>query len=70
MKLVNPAKQNQAVVDYLANATASGDNTRFADINADLNQAMMDVLAGVASGTMTPEQGAAELQTAYEDSTF
>lgn len=70
VKLVNPAKQNQAVVDYLANATASGDNTRFADINADLNQAMMDVLAGVASGTMTPEQGAAELQTAYEDSTF
>lgn len=70
VKLVNPEKQNEAVVEYLANATASGDNTRFADINADLNQAMMDVLAGVASGTMTAEQGASELQTAYEDSTF
>lgn len=31
------------------------------EISADLNQAMMDVLAGVASGTMTAEEAAEEL---------
>ena len=68
VKLVNPEKQEAAVKAYLQNATAGGDNPRFADINADLNQAMMDVLAGVASGTLTPDAGAAQLQQAYEDS--
>ena len=62
VKLVNPEKQNAAVQEYLANATSGGDNPRFAAINADLNQAMMDVLAGVASGTMTAADGAAHLQ--------
>ena len=62
VKLVNPEKQNAAVQEYLANATSGGDNPRFAAINADLNQAMMDVLAGVASGTMTAANGAAHLQ--------
>jgi hypothetical protein len=68
VKLVNPEKQEAAIKDYLQNATSGGDNPRFADINADLNQAMMDVLAGVASGTLTPADGAAQLQQAYEDS--
>lgn len=68
VSLVNPEKQNEVVKAYLENAMASGDNTRFADINADMNQAMMDVLSGVASGTMTPEAGAGELATAYSDS--
>ena len=67
VKLVNPEKQNEAVKAYLENAMATADNTRFADINADMNQAMMDVLAGVASGTMTPQQGAEELATAQAD---
>ena len=40
----------------------------FAAINADLNQAMMDVLAGVASGTMTAADGAAHLQEVSVDS--
>jgi len=30
-------------------------------MSADMNQALMDVLAGVASGTMAPEDGAQEL---------
>ncbi len=68
VKLVNPEKQEAAIKAYLQNASAGGDNPRFADINADLNQAMMDVLAGVASGTLTPDAGAAQLQQAYEDS--
>lgn len=68
VKLVNPEKQNEAVKAYLENAVSNADNPRFADINADLNQAMMDVLAGVASGTMTPEEGAEELAYAYADS--
>ncbi len=68
VKLVNPEKQEAAIKAYLQNASASGDNPRFADINADLNQAMMDVLAGVATGTLTPDEGAAQLQQAYEDS--
>ncbi len=68
VELVNPEKQEAAIKDYLANATSGGDNPRFADINADLNQAMMDVLAGIASGTLTPADGAAQLQQAYEDS--
>lgn len=68
VKLVNPEKQNEVARSYLENAMATADNTRFADINADMNQAMMDVLAGVASNTMTPADGAAELATAYTDS--
>lgn len=61
VKLVNPEKQNQAVQDYLTNAMANPDNPRFGGISADLNQAMMDVLAGVASGTLTSADGAQRL---------
>lgn len=68
VKLVNPEKQNDAVKAYLANATSGGDNPRFGAINADLNQAMMDVLAGVASGTMTAAEGAAHLQEVSAES--
>ena len=59
--LVNPEKQNTAVQEYLTNAMANPDNPRFGGINADLNQAMMDVLAGVAAGTMSSSNGAARL---------
>jgi ABC-type glycerol-3-phosphate transport system substrate-binding protein len=59
--LTNPEKQNKPVQEYLTNAMANPDNPRFGGISADLNQAMMDVLAGVASGTLSSEDGAARL---------
>jgi len=68
VKLVNPDKQNEPIKQYLANAMNSGDNPRFASINADMNQALMDVLAGVAGGSMTPESGAAQLAKTQADS--
>ncbi len=46
----------------------SSDNPRFAEINADMNQKMMDVLAGVAGGTITPKDGAAQLAETQADS--
>ena len=58
VKLVNPDAQNEAVKAYLENAMSNADNPRFGEISADLNQAMMDVLAGVASGMMSAEEGA------------
>ncbi|MFT4006473.1 MAG: ABC transporter substrate-binding protein [Lacrimispora sp.] len=68
VKLVNPEKQNELIKSYIEKSMNSGDNPRFAGINADLNQAMMDVLAGVAGGTVTPEDGAAQLAAAQADS--
>lgn len=61
IKLVNPEAQNTAVQEYLANAMDQPENYRFGGISADLNQAMMDVLAGVASGTMTSQDAVAQL---------
>lgn len=58
VQLVNPDAQNEAVKTYLENAMSNADNPRFGEISADLNQAMMDVLAGVASGMMSAEEGA------------
>ncbi|MFV0529325.1 MAG: ABC transporter substrate-binding protein [Lachnospiraceae bacterium] len=68
VELVNPEKQNEPVKEYIEHAMNSGDNPRFAAINADMNQTMMDVLAGVAGGTMTPEDGAKQLATTQADS--
>lgn len=59
--LTNPEKQNQPVQEYLTNAMNNPDNPRFGGISADLNQAMMDVLAGVASGTLSSAEGAERL---------
>lgn len=70
LPLVNPEKQKQVLQAYFATDVSGADNPRFAEINADLNQAMRDVLSGVASGAMTPEEGAEELAYAYEDSMF
>ena len=61
VQLVNPDAQNEAVKAYLENAMSNADNPRFGEISADLNQAMMDVLAGVASGMMSAEDGCAYL---------
>ncbi len=68
VKLVNPEKQNDAIKNYIQNSMNSSDNPRFAGINADMNQSMMDVLAGVAGGTITPEAGAAQLATTQAES--
>lgn len=66
VKLVNPDKQADPMKELVQAASAVTDAPRFATINADMNQAMMTVLAKVADGTSTPEQGAAELQAAQE----
>jgi len=68
VKLVNPEKQNEKIKEYIENAMDSGDNPRFAGINADMNQTMMDVLAGVAGGTITPKDGAVQLAATQADS--
>ncbi|MDR1017901.1 MAG: extracellular solute-binding protein [Lachnospiraceae bacterium] len=68
VKLVNPAKQNEPVKEYYENAMKTVDNSRFAYINADMNQAMMDVLSGVAGGSISPKDGAAQLKSAQEES--
>ena len=68
VKLVNPDKQNKPIKEYIEKSMNSGDNPRFAGINADMNQAMTDVLAGVAGGTITPKDGAAQLATTQADS--
>ncbi len=67
VQLVNPEAQNEAVKAYLETAMGNADNPRFGEISADMNQAMMDVLAGVASGMTTPEDGAAFLAETYAD---
>lgn len=68
IKLVNPEVQNDKIKGYIENAINSEENPRFGGINADMNQAMMDVLAGVAGGTITPEDGAKQLATTQADS--
>lgn len=68
VKLVNPDKQNDIIKNYVDKAKNSGDNPRFAGINADMNQAMMDVLSGVAGGTITPKDGAAQLEKIQAES--
>lgn len=68
VKLVNPEKQNDAIKAYVENAMETKDNPRFGALNADMNQAIEDVLAGVAGGTVTPEDGAAQLAAAKADS--
>lgn len=68
VKLVNPEKQNEVIKKYIEKSMESGDNPRFAEINADMNQKMMDVLAGVAGGTITPKDGAAQLAETQAES--
>ena len=61
IELVNPEKQNDAIKEYIENAMESEDNPRFAAISADMNELLQDVLSGVASAMLTPEQGADQL---------
>lgn len=66
--LVNPEKQKKAIKAYVEKAMNSGDNPRFAGINADMNQALMDVLSGVAGGTIAPKDGALQLEKTQAES--
>ncbi|GAB2023167.1 extracellular solute-binding protein [Pseudolactococcus yaeyamensis] len=66
--LVNPDRQNSAIKTYVEKAMNSDENPRFAGINADMNQALMDVLSGVAGGTLSPKDGAAQLEKVQADS--
>lgn len=68
IELVNPEKQNDAVKEYMEKAANSPENPRYGAISADMNQALTDVLAGVAGGTLTPEDGAAQLAQVQADS--
>lgn len=61
VQLVNPKEQAKPIKTYIKNAMASSDNPRFAGINADMNQALMDVLSGVAAGQISPKDGVAQL---------
>lgn len=64
--LVNPDAQEAPMKDLVQRASAVTDAPRFATINADMNQALMDALAKVAAGDATPEQATAELQKAQD----
>jgi len=66
VKLVNPAVQAAPMKDLVQRASAVTDAPRFATINADMNQALMDALAKVAAGDSTPEAATAELQKAQD----
>lgn len=68
IKLVNPDVQNDLIKAYLEKCGAVTNNPRFAAINADMNQKLMDVLAGVASGQMTADSGASQLQQTQDQS--
>lgn len=68
IELVNPEKQNDAVKEYIEKAANSPENPRYGAISADMNQALTDVLAGVAGGTLTPEDGATQLAQVQADS--
>ena len=64
--LVNPGAQEAPMKDLVQRASAVTDAPRFATINADMNQALMDALAKVAAGDATPEQATADLQKAQD----
>ena len=66
VKLVNPDKQQGPEKDLVQRASAVTDNPRFATINADMNQALMQALSTVAAGQATPEQATQTLQQAQK----
>lgn len=68
VELVNEEDQASVIQEYYEKASSTEDNTRFGDINSDLNQAMQDVLAGVAEGTISAEEGAAQLAQTQAES--
>ena len=66
VKLVNADAQAEPMKSLVQRASAVTDAPRFATINADMNQALMDALAKVAAGDATPDQATADLQKAQE----
>lgn len=66
VKLVNPDKQQGPEKDLVQRASAVTDNPRFATINADMNQALMQALSTVAAGQATPDQATKTLQQAQQ----
>ncbi|MDR1236946.1 MAG: ABC transporter substrate-binding protein [Propionibacteriaceae bacterium] len=66
VKLVNEAKQAEPTKALVQAASAVTDAPRFATINADMNQALMDALAEIAAGKATPQQAAETLKTQQE----
>jgi len=66
VKLVNAAAQAEPMKSLVQRASAVTDAPRFATINADMNQALMDALAKVAAGDATPDQATADLQKAQD----
>ena len=66
VKLVNPDKQQAPEKDLVQRASAVTDNPRFATINADMNQALMQALSTVAAGQATPDQATKTLQQAQQ----
>lgn len=64
--LVNPDKQQGPEKDLVQRASAVTDNPRFATINADMNQALMQALSTVAAGQATPDQATKTLQQAQQ----
>ena len=66
VELVNADAQAEPMKSLVQRASAVTDAPRFATINADMNQALMDALAKVAAGDATPEQATAELQQAQD----
>ncbi|MDR1430985.1 MAG: hypothetical protein LBI99_02565, partial [Propionibacteriaceae bacterium] len=66
VQLVNSEKQAEPTKALVQAASAVTDAPRFATINADMNQALMDALAEVAAGKATPQQAAETLKTQQE----
>lgn len=66
VKLVNSSAQQGPMKDLIDRASAVNDAPRFATINADMNQALMDALAKVAAAKSTPDQAAADLVKAQK----
>ncbi|HMO11264.1 MAG TPA: non-canonical purine NTP pyrophosphatase, partial [Actinotalea sp.] len=64
--LVDPDAQQEPMKSLVQRAAAVTDAPRFATINADMNQALMNALAKVAAGESTPEQATAELDKAHQ----
>jgi ABC-type glycerol-3-phosphate transport system substrate-binding protein len=66
VELVDPEAQAEPMKDLVQRASAVTDAPRFASITPDMNEAIEVVLAKVAAGEASPEDGAAELQQAQE----
>ncbi|MGK3952393.1 ABC transporter substrate-binding protein [Microbacterium sp. I2] len=65
IELVDPEVQRSLLIDYTEQASEST-QPRFATVSPDLNGAFEDVLIGVASGSMSVDEGLETLQAAAD----